>query len=65
MKRSPLLVALILIVGAGLVGCASDDSRTKTAARAPEKPPVSNLPWNRPQSWEGGGALGGMGLGGR
>lgn len=56
----PLVTAAFLITG-----CGGDDSRTRTSARAPDKPPVSNLPWNRPQSWEGGGALGAMGMGGR
>ena len=46
------LLLLLLTAATGLsIGCATsatDDDR------------VSTIPWNRPQSWEGTGALGGM-----
>ncbi len=43
--------ALFLWVGFSLLltGCATRDENE-----------VSTIPWNRPQSWEGGGALGGF-----
>jgi len=36
-----------------LTGCA-----TEAGANDPNR--VSSIPWNRPESWEGGGPLGGM-----
>ena len=41
---------LLLLAGGFLAGCAT----TK------EGDGVSTIPWNRPQSWEGQGALGGF-----
>jgi hypothetical protein len=41
---------LILIAAGGLVSCATEEESAQHAG--------SSLPWNRPQSWEGGGALG-------
>lgn len=43
-----------------IMGCASSKESTGT-----ETDRVSNIPWNKPQSWEGGGALGGALGGGR
>ena len=48
------LLALYLL--AGLTGCASTEGDTTKEGREP----VSTVPWNRPQSWEGKGVLGGM-----
>ncbi|MDK3157200.1 hypothetical protein QPK87_11505 [Kamptonema cortianum] len=46
------LTVTFLALPAFLTGCSSS---------APEeKQNVSSIPWNRPQKWEGGGALGGM-----
>lgn len=44
---------LILLLG-GFTGCASTHSSEADSDR------VSTIPWNRPASWEGRGALGGM-----
>jgi hypothetical protein len=46
-------LALILAGAAGFSGCASQDK---------EEDPnhVSTIPWNRPESWEGQGPMGGM-----
>ena len=47
MKR--FVVLLLLAVGAGLTsGCAT----------TPDE--ATSIPWNRPQKWEGSGALGGF-----
>jgi hypothetical protein len=50
------LLALILLsgVGLGFAGCASDPNPS-----ADDR--VSTIPWNRPERWEGQGALGGFG----
>jgi len=40
-------------VAAFIAGCTTDDSNSSSAARA-----EGSLPWNRPASWEGAGALG-------
>jgi hypothetical protein len=48
MRRS-LLIALAALFVALAVGCAT-----------PKEGDVSSIPWNRPQGWEGTGALGGF-----
>lgn len=42
-------VGLLVLLSSVFIGCASPDENQ-----------VSTIPWNRPQSWEGGGALGGF-----
>ncbi len=49
-----LLAAAFLILCAG--GCASSD----TPQPQDQNPNASAIPWNRPQSWEGGGMMGGF-----
>jgi len=39
-------------------GCQSSQDNTSTAS--PESAAVSSIPWNKPASWEGAGALGGF-----
>jgi len=51
MRRWLLLLSLAAVTGFA-VGCASSNTSND------EK--VSTIPWNRPQSWEGAGALGGF-----
>ena len=46
-----LLAALVL-----LTGCASTSEDTTKEGR----PKYSTVPWNKPQTWEGKGVLGGM-----
>jgi len=48
-----VLAAAVLIVCAG--GCANSDEQ----AQQQQNPNASSIPWNRPQSWEGQGMLGG------
>ena len=44
------VMLLIIVVGSALAtGCATTNEND-----------VSTIPWNRPQSWEGQGALGGF-----
>lgn len=47
-----LALALVSVGALGLGGCAS-------SPRA-DSDQVSNIPWNRPATWEGRGPLGGM-----
>jgi hypothetical protein len=53
MTRSVLGILLIAFTGVLLGACASSDQ--------PHDPnQVSSIPWNRPESWEGKGAMGGF-----
>jgi hypothetical protein len=45
-----ILAFAALLLTAGLGGCASQTEDDR----------VSTIPWNRPESWEGQGPLGGM-----
>lgn len=47
---------LLSLITVFVTGCASSE---KQAQSSDTTAPVSTIPWNRPQSWEGGGALGG------
>jgi hypothetical protein len=56
-----LLAAALLLFCA--VGCASSDDQQAQAqkqANADANPNASTIPWNKPQSWEGQGMLGGF-----
>ena len=46
-------LVILLAAAAGFSGCASEEQQND-----PNR--VSTIPWNRPESWEGQGALGGM-----
>lgn len=50
MKKIVILLLPLLFAA----GCASDDQTTTSDQR------VSTIPWNRPESWEGKGQVGGM-----
>jgi len=53
---SSRLLWLCLIAAAAIVtGCASSSPEDSTSSEE-----ISQLPWSRPQSWEGQGMLGGM-----
>lgn len=49
----PLLLAAASVLL--IAGCASSEPKKST-----EREKVSTIPWNRPQSWEGKGVIGGM-----
>ena len=49
-----LFALAVLSALAFLAGCASTPPDTDTSGQAP-----SSMPWNKPESWEGSGALGG------
>ena len=49
-----LFAAALLILGA--CGCASD----QPASQQGNNPNQSDIPWNRPQNWEGTGMMGGF-----
>ena len=50
MRRWLLSVLLLVPIALGIAGCATTR----------EEDDVSSIPWNRPQNWEGTGALGGF-----
>ena len=52
-----VLLALLLVTIVFFPGCqTAPDSSTAS----PESTQVSSIPWNKPASWEGTGALGGF-----
>lgn len=56
--RSISLLLLTVSVAFSLASCASDEPRRKKVV-GPDNHD-SNLPWNRPRSWEGNARYGGM-----
>jgi uncharacterized protein YceK len=50
-----LCIALALFTASFFIGCASTANTTASEPGAP----TSSMPWNKPQSWEGSGQLGG------
>ena len=58
-KFSPLL--LFPLLAALLASCASSGSGTNPDGTPKDEQSVNTLPWNKPASWEGGGAIPGMG----
>ena len=44
---------LILVLAAGIAGCASTEKRK-------DDDRVSNIPWAKPESWQGQGQFGGI-----
>jgi hypothetical protein len=48
------LFLIVILAGVLFVGGCATDSQPKDPDR------VSSIPWNRPQTWEGQGPLGGM-----
>jgi hypothetical protein len=51
-----LLLPLVLIVA----GCSSNTTTPTTSNVDASGQPVSSVPWNKPESWETQGQLGGM-----
>ena len=50
LRNSFLLAGALFLIG----GCATSDDKPESQQAG------ANLPWNRPEKWEGGGALGSM-----
>jgi ABC-type uncharacterized transport system auxiliary subunit len=58
-----LRTLFLAVAGATLLtGCATSDPKTTytPAASQSDRERVSTIPWNRPQGWEQGGAVGSM-----
>jgi hypothetical protein len=53
MKRVLAALVLLAVLGIGLEGCAPQSEEARSTQEA-----GGTIPWNRPSSWEGGGALG-------
>lgn len=51
---------LLLPVAAVLTGCAGDSTTPTTTNTDANGNQVSSVPWNRPETWETTGQLGGM-----
>jgi starvation-inducible outer membrane lipoprotein len=51
------LTVLLILATLLLTGCVTEPSND---IRSPESASVSAIPWNKPASWEGSGALGGF-----
>ncbi|SDU07554.1 hypothetical protein SAMN05444156_1816 [Verrucomicrobium sp. GAS474] len=54
-----LFLAAATLALAGCAGGAKPDDTQSTSDVDGNGNKVSSIPWNRPQSWEGGGMLGG------
>lgn len=51
--------AWLMLLGAALLtACASPDHRAQEEAYRREQEAGGTLPWNRPERWEGAGAIG-------
>lgn len=51
---SVILLASVVVI---LTGCQAE---TQDSLATPDRAAVSSIPWNKPASWEGTGALGGF-----
>jgi hypothetical protein len=56
MKKTLFVFSCALL----LVGCQIDPEAAKTTQQPQFGQPESTIPWNRPESWENSGQLGGM-----
>jgi hypothetical protein len=59
MKTCSYLLTCLVLASAGLTSCASDEPKRKKVV-GPDGSAYSNLPWNRPKSWESNARFGGM-----
>ncbi len=57
-----MLRRIFLIIGIAIVSLFTGCAQNNDLSSAPKE---SSIPWNRPESWEGAGALGGLGMGSR
>ncbi|MDR0533845.1 MAG: hypothetical protein LBH01_07820 [Verrucomicrobiales bacterium] len=57
LKKLFLVAAFGSVILGSLAACSSTDQKDPNAVNTE---PVSTIPWNRPQNWEGKGVLGGM-----
>ena len=64
-RRLGRLSLLLLLVPAVLVqvGCSSANTSPSSGNIDANGQPVSSVPWNKPESWETQGQLGGLGGG--
>jgi outer membrane biogenesis lipoprotein LolB len=60
--RSILLLLPVVVL---VAGCSSDATVPAAQNVDASGQPVSSVPWNKPESWETTGQLGGMGAGGQ
>ena len=60
MKTRICLLAALLLPPLLLTGCAGNESPADNTAMLPDSQRVSNVPWNRPEGWEGRSQLGSL-----
>jgi hypothetical protein len=61
LKKVFLVAAFGAVLLGGLAACSSTEQKDPNVVGTD---PISTIPWNRPESWEGKGVLGGMSGGG-
>jgi hypothetical protein len=59
MKTRSFRLLFLVLAAACLSSCASDEPKRKKVV-GPDGSAYSNLPWNRPKSWESNARFGGM-----
>lgn len=59
MKTHSLRLLFLALAAVSLSSCASDEPQRKKVV-GPDSSEYSNLPWNRPKSWEGNARYGSM-----
>ncbi len=62
LSKIPFLLRLMLLLVGPLMLLSSCSSLESNAAEHESSALASPIPWNKPASWEGAGALGGMGF---
>ena len=58
--RFPRFFLLLIPVGLFQVGCAGEKGDIGDSTVDANGEPVSSVPWNKPESWESTGQLGGL-----
>jgi hypothetical protein len=51
---------LLLLLPVAFIGCSTSDTSPSSGNVDANGQPVSSVPWNKPESWETSGQLGGM-----
>lgn len=60
MRRGVAGLGVAIFCALGMSACANNEAPPDNSAFLPPDQRVSNVPWNKPESWEGRGALGSL-----